>query len=582
MPVKPCLTGIFLSLLSVFLFAHDGHKNKNEQKPQILAPGYQTLSFDAPSAGSYTLTPIGHAADGNILTMQGRPSRLHDFFGDKYVVLSFIYTQCDDVNGCPLATYVSSQVQNRLLDDLELKDKVRFISLSFDPKNDTPEVMQKYGENFTKDDFDWQFLTTDSEAELDPILKKYSQSIIRDVDQNGETLGSISHILRVFLIDTKKQIRNIYSTSFLHPDTVVNDIKTLVQEPDNNIQKNPPQPANIHELHGAGDYKKEYENRTYQTRALSLVSRTGEAMDLLKYLQKPPLGLPALPIPVYNNITKEKAQLGRQLFYDRRLSHNNTFSCAMCHIPEQGFGSNELATAVGIEGRTVRRNAPTLYNIAYAKSLFHDARENSLEQQIWGPLLAHNEMANPSVGRVIEKIKSIPEYSEQFEKAFEGQAPDMKNLGEAIASYERTLVSANSNFDRWFYAKEKKAMNAEATAGYYLFIGKGHCASCHTIEKKHALFTDDKLHNTGIGFARSMQKDPPTRKVLVAPGTWLSIDNNVVADSSEPKPNDLGYYEISGNPDDRWKYRTPTLRNISLTSPYMHDGSLSSLKEVVA
>ncbi|MFT5352111.1 MAG: cytochrome c peroxidase, partial [Gammaproteobacteria bacterium] len=269
-------------------------------------------------------------------------------------------------------------------------------------------------------------------------------------------------------------------------------------------------------------------------------------------------------------------------FYDRRLSHNNTFSCAMCHIPEQGFGSNELATAVGIEGRTVRRNAPTLYNIAYAKSLFHDARENSLEQQIWGPLLAHNEMANPSVGRVIEKIKSIPEYSEQFEKAFEGQAPDMKNLGEAIASYERTLVSANSNFDRWFYAKEKKAMNAEATAGYYLFIGKGHCASCHTIEKKHALFTDDKLHNTGIGFARSMQKDPPTRKVLVAPGTWLSIDNNVVADSSEPKPNDLGYYEISGNPDDRWKYRTPTLRNISLTSPYMHDGSLSSLKEVVA
>ena len=581
MPVSRCVTGIFLSFISICLFAHSAHKDKPEQKPQILAPGYQSLSFDAPSAGSYSLPSISKAADGNILTMQGKPSRLHNFLGDKYVVLSFIYTQCDDVNGCPLATYVSSQVQNRLINESNMKNKVRFISLSFDPENDTPEVMRLYGENFTRDNFDWQFLTTASEADLDPILRGYSQSILRDVDENGETTGSISHILRVFLIDRHKQIRNIYSTSFLHPDTVVNDIKTLMLKADNSAGKNPSGNNGNYNLHGAGDYKEGYEHLDYQTRALSLQSRTGKDADLLKYISKPPLGLPAVPVPRNNKITRAKVQLGRHLFYDRRLSHNNTFSCAMCHIPEQGFGNNELETAVGVEGRTVRRNAPTIYNVAYAKLLFHDGRENALEQQIWGPLLAHNEMANPSIGLVIDKINSISKYREQFSSVFNGQAPDLKNIGNALASYERTLVSGNSLFDRWFYGQEKDVMTADAVAGYLLFVGKAHCFSCHTINKNHALFTDHKLHNTGIGYLNSMALTPPSRKVLVAPGTWLNVNNAVIADSSEPRPNDLGFYEITGNPDDRWKYKTPTLRNIALTAPYMHNGSLSSLREVI-
>ena len=288
MPVSLCVTGIFLSFISVFLIAHSGHQDKPEQKPQILAPGYHSLSFDAPSAGSYSLPSISKAADGNILTMQGKPSRLYNFLGDKYVVLSFIYTQCDDVNGCPLATYVSSQVQNRLIDELNLKNEVRFISLSFDPENDTPEVMRLYGENFIKDNFDWQFLTTASETELDPILGGYSQSILRDVDENGETTGSISHILRVFLIDRQKQIRNIYSTSFLHPDTVVNDIKTLILKADISDGKTPSGNNGNYNLHGAGDYKEGYEHVDYQTRALSLQARIGKDADLLKYISRPP------------------------------------------------------------------------------------------------------------------------------------------------------------------------------------------------------------------------------------------------------------------------------------------------------
>jgi cytochrome c peroxidase len=581
MPVGLRFTGIFLLLICSTLSAHSNHAKKATQKPQILAPGYQSLSYDAPLAGSYSLPIITTAGDGKVLNMQGKASRLHDFLADKYVVLSFIYTHCDDINGCPLATYVTSQVQNRLLEEKVLQNHVRFISLSFDPVNDTPEVMRNYGENFSKDDFDWQFLTTKSELELEPILNKYSQSILKDIDEDGKETGSISHILRVFLIDKKKQIRNIYSTSFLHPETVVNDIKTLALESSDSVKPDLEGAVNKPALHGAGDYKDGYENKHYETRTSSLQSRQGKQTDLIKYINKAPLGLPRIPHSAKSKITKEIIELGRQLFYDRRLSHNNTFSCAMCHIAEQGFGNNELATAVGIEGRTVRRNAPTIYNVAYAKRLFHDARESTLEQQIWGPLLAHNEMGNPSVGRVIEKIGSIEKYLVQFRNAFNGQAPDMLNIGTAIASYERAIVSANSAFDRWHFAKESNAMSKAAEQGYKLFTGKARCVACHTIERTHALFSDYKLHNTGIGYLNSMLKAPLSRKLLVAPGTWLEIDSKVIADSSETKPNDLGYYEISGKPEDRWKYKTPTLRNIALTSPYMHDGSLSNLQEVI-
>lgn len=269
------------------------------------------------------------------------------------------------------------------------------------------------------------------------------------------------------------------------------------------------------------------------------------------------------------------------MFFDRRLSHNDTISCAICHIPEQGFTSNELATAVGIEGRTVRRNTPTIYNVSYANRLFHDARETTLEQQIWGPLLARNEMGNPSIGHVIEKIKTIKDYDDKFEAVFDGKGPGMETVGMALASYQRTLVSANSPFDHWYYKKEQNALAPAAIRGYKLFSGKARCISCHNINDKYALFTDNKLHNTGVGYLNSMQKEPENRNVLVAPGTVLSVDTASIADSSELRPTDLGYYEITGNPADRWKYKTPILRNVALTAPYMHDGSLSTLREVI-
>jgi cytochrome c peroxidase len=254
----------------------------------------------------------------------------------------------------------------------------------------------------------------------------------------------------------------------------------------------------------------------------------------------------------------------------------------MCHIPEQGFTSNELATAVGIEGRTVRRNAPTLHNVAYLERLFHDGRETRLEYQVWGPLLARNEMGNPSIGAVVEKIRGFADYQGLFEAAFPARGLAMESVGMALASYERTLVSAGSPFDLWYYAQDQAALGDAAKRGFELFSGNAACSTCHSVGPRHALLTDNGFHNTGIGYAASMRIRPEKQRIQVSPGSWLVVDGDLMAAVSEPPPADLGLYEITQDPADRWKYRTPTLRNVALTAPYMHDGSLATLAEVVS
>jgi cytochrome c peroxidase len=414
---------------------------------------------------------------------------------------------------------------------------------------------------------------------LQPVLEEYQQNIQKVYDEQGVFTGTFSHILRVYLIDTKKQLRNIYSVSFLHADTLINDVKTLLNEVAV-IKPEKPQQIDAKLLFQAGDNKQLYQQKNYQTQAIALTDRQGKPADLLSYGRKPQLGLPLVPVPEDNPISAKKIALGRKLFYDRRLSLNNTFSCAMCHIPEQGFSSNEMATAVGIEGRSVRRNSPTIYNVAYAELLFHDGRENTLEQQVWAPLLAHNEMGNPSIGYVIDKIKSLADYKGLFEQSFVA-SPNMLTIGKAIASYQRSLNAADSAFDRWHFGSQQDAVKASVKNGYQLFTGKAGCSSCHTIEKNYALFSDNQLHNTGIGYQESMGISAKTQKIQIAPGVFVDVDRQSLASIAETKANDLGRYEITQNPQDRWKYKTPTLRNISLTAPYMHNGSLSTLEDVV-
>ena len=313
---------------------------------------------------------------------------------------------------------------------------------------------------------------------------------------------------------------------------------------------------------------------------MSLALRRGREANLENIAKTPQLGLPALSKGWLQSVDSDKISLGRKLFFDRRLSRNKTMSCAMCHIPEQGFSSNEVARPIGFEGRSLKRNAPTILNIAFSDTLFWDARENQLAQQVWSPLLAANEMNNPSIGAVIDTILADPEYPKLFQNAFK-QAPNMINIGEAIAQYEKSLIAANSRFDQWKYGHQSKALNEDEIAGYQLFIGKAACASCHTVGPDSALFTDQLLHNTGIGYFDSMSPQSDTVTVQLAPGVTTQIQQSVIQTIGEKKPNDLGRYEVTNQPDDRWKFRTPSLRNVALTAPYMHNGHFTNLSQVL-
>lgn len=303
------------------------------------------------------------------------------------------------------------------------------------------------------------------------------------------------------------------------------------------------------------------------------------------YTQKTPLGVPEMKHPMDNKLTDKKVALGRKLFMDRRLSHNNTISCGMCHVPEQGFTSNELATAVGIEGRSHRRNSPTIFNVGYYDFLFHDGREFTLEDQVIGPMLAFNEMGNPSIGHVVEKIRNLKDYDGLFEEVY-GGGVTLDRVSKSIAAYERTLISGNSRFDQWRYGGDKKALTQEEINGFEIFKGKGGCISCHTINDKTALFTDQSFHNTGIGWARNnkvikKQHDTDTFPVQLAPGVIVYIEHDYLETSSEKPQNDVGRFEVTEDPKDSWKYKTPSLRNLTVTAPYMHDGSITSLEGVV-
>jgi cytochrome c peroxidase len=291
----------------------------------------------------------------------------------------------------------------------------------------------------------------------------------------------------------------------------------------------------------------------------------------------PALGLPALASA---GATQPRIELGRKLFMDRRLSSNNTMSCAMCHVPEQAFAANELGTAIGVNGRSLRRNAPTLLNVAYVGLLFHDGRERTLERQAWGPLLNAQEMGNPTVTSVADKIRSIPDYRGRFEAAFDGRGPNQATIGAALAAYQRTLVSGNSRFDRWQYGRQAQALSGAEQAGFAVFAGKGRCIACHTVGEHTALFSDGQFRNTGIGWERSMA--PRARhRIRLAEGVFAEVDDRDLQAVSDPQHGDEGRAEVTHAQADRWAYRTPSLRNVALTGPYMHDGSLATLEEVV-
>jgi len=537
------LISCFLFVWGSFFLAGLSFAHSSGLSGTVLAPGYGELEYSAPEVGTYKLPVIENAADAKFVDSENRQGSLSQVYNGKITILTFIYTGCDDANGCPLATFVMSQLAQRMEKDPLVRKHLQLVSFSFDLLRDTPEVLKNYAKPFRTKRIPWNFVVSPDRKALIETLSHYDQSV---QEMGGH---QYAHLLRVFLIDKRRRIRNIYSTAFLHADTVINDVKTILAEEVSN-------------------------ERSLEIERIKTLPFNG--------IRKQNFSDASLGLPRRSIDQKESplADLGGELFFDRRLSINNTISCAMCHIPAQGFTSNELGTSVGFEGRTVRRNAPTLLNVGYLQKLFHDSRENSLEQQVWSPLLAANEMANPSIGFVVSKLKELPGYREKFEKIFV-QGVTMNTIGLALSAYERRLIAGGSDFDYYYFLGEKEALNLSAQRGLSLFKGKAKCVLCHTIDGDYALFSDEAEHNTGIGYNASMFPKKSNRTITIGSDYILEFDLSSVHASTERMSNDLGRYEITLDPDDRWRYRTPSLRNVALTAPYMHDGSIQSLEEVI-
>ncbi|HYZ84067.1 MAG TPA: cytochrome-c peroxidase [Bryobacteraceae bacterium] len=255
-----------------------------------------------------------------------------------------------------------------------------------------------------------------------------------------------------------------------------------------------------------------------------------------------PLGLLPIQFPKENPYTAEKAELGKLLYFDKRLSADGTVACANCHHPKFAF-TDALPTSIGIKGQKGGRSAPTVINRAYSLAQFWDGRAATLEDQAVGPMKNPIEMGNTHEA-IVAKLKTIPGYRAMFKSVFDTEDFTIDHVGKAIATFERTVLSGNSPYDR-YKAGDKKAMTAEQIKGMDVYFNKAKCDQCH----EGINFTTNAYHNLGVG----MDKPDP----------------------------DLGRFVVTKDPRDWGAFKTPTLRDIANTGPYMHDGSLKTLEEVV-
>ncbi len=259
-----------------------------------------------------------------------------------------------------------------------------------------------------------------------------------------------------------------------------------------------------------------------------------------------PLGLEreSLILPEDNPLTREKVELGKLLFFDKRLSANNTIACATCHIPALAFTDGQ-PVSTGIHRQQGGRGAPTAINRAFSSAQFWDGRAATLEAQSVGPFTNPIEHGFANHGELVAKVKSISGYQSLFERAFGLGEITVEFIGKAIASFQRTLLSGNSAYDQFGAGGNEMALSAKAQNGFRLFVGKGQCLRCHFGFN----FTDERFHNLGVD--------------------W---DKDHI---------DVGRYGVTKNSKDLGAFKTPTLREIARTAPYMHDGRFATLRQVV-
>ncbi|HVO12374.1 MAG TPA: cytochrome c peroxidase [Vicinamibacteria bacterium] len=299
----------------------------------------------------------------------------------------------------------------------------------------------------------------------------------------------------------------------------------------------------------------------------------------------PPLGLPPIVVPADNPQTPEKIALGDKLFEDKRFSSTGQVACNTCHDPKKAFTDSPLRTSEGIKkagkALTGTRNAPTVVNAAYFDSMFWDGRSPSLEDQSQHPFVNPVEMGLKDHQPILKIVRSDPAYVKAFEQVFgkKGDQVTMREVEQAIAAFERTKIAGDSPFDRYYYGGQTDALSAAQKRGLDLFVNKGRCVSCHVIEQTQALFTDNRFHNVGVGI-NDVQKDVPelAGAFLQAKATLAEVDKKVLADK---RTSELGRFAVTRDFQGLGAFKTPTLRNVAVTPPYMHDGSKKTLRDVI-
>jgi cytochrome c peroxidase len=294
-----------------------------------------------------------------------------------------------------------------------------------------------------------------------------------------------------------------------------------------------------------------------------------------------PLGLPPVPVPPNNPQTPEKIALGDKLFNDKRFSSTGEVSCATCHDPKKAFTDSPLVTSEGINKLTGTRNSPTVINAAYFKLFFWDGRSLDMEDQAQHPIVNPVEMGLVNHDPVLKIVRTDPDYVARFKKVFnkEGEQVTMQEVQQAIASFERTIVAGDSPFDRWHYGGDEKAVSEQVKRGFNVFLTKGRCVSCHAIEQDYALFTDNRFHNIGVGVNRIQNEIPQFAPAfLTAKAAGADVDKAVL---TNPKTSELGRFAVTESLDEIGAFKTSTLRNVAVTAPFMHDGSLKTLRDVV-
>jgi cytochrome c peroxidase len=300
--------------------------------------------------------------------------------------------------------------------------------------------------------------------------------------------------------------------------------------------------------------------------------------------QQPASGTPVPLFPVEvirlftpsdNPITDAKVRLGDMIFDEKRVSADGSVACNTCHSPRNGFTTHTAASR-GVGDQIGKRNAPSILNAMFYKSMFWDGRAATLEEQATLPILNPVEMGQKDPKDVVAKLAAIPEFVEAFQKVF-GRPPNWEDLGKALAAFERTRLSTEAPFDRFLHGDEK-ALNASQRRGWALFTGKARCGSCHTYDPALPLFGDNRFHNTGVAAGKQdFNLLAKSATASAAVGNKEEIDKLAL----ETDYSGLGRFLVTQKREDIGGFKTPFLRDVLLTGPYMHDGSLETLWDVI-